>query len=104
MLCKDKVHACIPLTFTQRMLSIRGAGSEGWDQMRDGGRMEEEYEEEKGDVSRLRAEEERQQVVVRCSTDFISHEMLLSEGGVQMSLQGCPSSRVPVYPPHYLLT
>lgn len=69
MLCKDKVRACIPpylslsACFPSVVQGVR-------DQMRDGERMEEEeYEEEKGDVSRLRAEEERQQVVVRCSSD-----------------------------------
>ncbi|CAB1444222.1 unnamed protein product [Pleuronectes platessa] len=41
------MHAS-PLTFSQCTLSLSGAGSEGWDQMREGVRMEEEEEEERG--------------------------------------------------------
>ncbi|MEQ2174752.1 hypothetical protein GOODEAATRI_011118 [Goodea atripinnis] len=55
------MHAFIPLTFSQLLLSLCGAGSKGWDQMRDRERME---EERGGDESRLRGEEEQQQVVV----------------------------------------
>lgn len=54
-----------------------------------------------GDESRLRREEERQQVVVGCSTDSVSLGVLLASYfrrrlfRAQVFLQGCPSSRVP---------
>lgn len=54
-----------------------------------------------GDESRLQGEEEQQQVVVGCSTDSVSHGLLLTPYfrrclfGAQVSLQGCPSSCVP---------
>lgn len=54
-----------------------------------------------GDESRSRGEEERQQVVVGCSTDSVSHGVLLPPYfrrclfRAQVSLQGCPGSCVP---------
>lgn len=54
-----------------------------------------------GDESRSQGEEERQQVVVGCSTDSVSHGLLLTPYfrrclfRAQVSLQGCPSSCVP---------
>lgn len=57
--------------------------------------------EEEGGESRLRGEEERQQVVVGCSTDSVSHEVLFTRYfkrclfRAQVFLQGCPTSCAP---------